>query len=183
MSGVPIIFMTGLSETDDIVRAFDAGGVDYLTKPIIVEEMLARIHAHIANARLTRSARAALDVSGRFLFAVSRAGAVVWATPRAQELLAEFQAGVTPGQRAPWASWFGDEALRGAPNVPPPETRIGDMRVVTGSGRRSFCSSSFPAIRPRPRRISAAGSASPSARARSCTGSPKERPIATSRRF
>jgi DNA-binding response OmpR family regulator len=51
MSGVPIIFMTGLSETDDIVRAFDAGGVDYLTKPIIVEEMLARIHAHIANAR------------------------------------------------------------------------------------------------------------------------------------
>ena len=130
MSGVPIIFMTGLSETNDIVRAFDAGGVDYLTKPIVVEEMLARIHAHIANARLTRSARAALDVSGRFLFAVSRAGAVVWATPRAQELLAEFQAGATPGQHAPWASWFGDDALRGAPNVPPPETRIGDMRVV-----------------------------------------------------
>jgi DNA-binding response OmpR family regulator/DNA-binding CsgD family transcriptional regulator len=132
MSGVPIIFMTGLSETDDIVRAFEAGGVDYLTKPIVVEEMLARIHAHIANARLTRSARAALDVSGRFLFAVSRAGAVVWATPRAQELLAELQAGGTPGQHAPWASWFGDDAPHrgGAPNVSPPETRIGDMRVV-----------------------------------------------------
>jgi DNA-binding CsgD family transcriptional regulator len=44
---------------------------------------------HLANARLTQSARAALDVSGRFLFAVSRQGKIMWATPQAQKLLAD----------------------------------------------------------------------------------------------
>ena len=68
---VPIIFMTGLAETEHIVRGLEAGGVDYVTKPIAVEEMLARIRVHLANARLTQSARAALDVSGRYLLAVN----------------------------------------------------------------------------------------------------------------
>src|SRR6476469_2790400 len=40
---VPIIFMTGLAETEHIVRGLEAGGVDYVTIPIAVEEMLARI--------------------------------------------------------------------------------------------------------------------------------------------
>ena len=62
----PIIFMTGLAETEHIVRGLEAGGVDYVTKPIVIEEMLARIRVHLANARLTQSARAALDVSGRY---------------------------------------------------------------------------------------------------------------------
>src|SRR5512141_140303 len=86
---VPIIFMTGLAETEHIVRGLEAGGVDYVTKPIAVEEMLARIRVHLGNARLTQSARAALDVSGRFLFAVNRQGKVRWATPQAQKLLAD----------------------------------------------------------------------------------------------
>jgi DNA-binding CsgD family transcriptional regulator len=60
-----------------------------VTKPIVIEEMLARIRVHLANARLTQSARAALDVSGRFLLAVSRQGKIMWATPQAQKLLAE----------------------------------------------------------------------------------------------
>src|SRR5580698_5520671 len=65
LSNVPVIFMTGLAETEHIVRGLEAGGVDYVTKPIVIEEMLARIRVHLANARLTQSARAALDVSGR----------------------------------------------------------------------------------------------------------------------
>src|ERR1700726_2511176 len=89
LSNVPVIFMTGLAETEHIVRGLEAGGVDYVTKPIIIEEMLARIRVHLANARLTQSARAALDVSGRFLLAVSRQGKIVWATPQAQKLLSE----------------------------------------------------------------------------------------------
>lgn len=84
---VPIIFMTGLAETEHIVRGLEAGGVDYVTKPIAVEEMLARIRVHLANARLTQSARAALDVSGRYLLAVNGQGKVLWATPQAQKLL------------------------------------------------------------------------------------------------
>ncbi|TPQ42566.1 DNA-binding response regulator [Bradyrhizobium guangdongense] len=89
LDNVPVIFMTGLAETEHIVRGLEAGGVDYVTKPIVIEEMLARIRVHLANARLTQSARAALDVSGRFLFAVSKQGKVLWATPQAQKLLAD----------------------------------------------------------------------------------------------
>lgn len=86
---VPIIFMTGLAETEHIVRGLEAGGVDYVTKPIAVEEMLARIRVHLANARLTQSARAALDVSGRYLLAVNGLGKIMWATPQAQKLLSD----------------------------------------------------------------------------------------------
>jgi DNA-binding NarL/FixJ family response regulator len=84
---VPIIFMTGLAETEHIVRGLEAGGVDYVTKPIVVEVMIARIRVHLANARLTQSARAALDVSGRYLLAVNGHGKIMWATPQAQKLL------------------------------------------------------------------------------------------------
>src|SRR5712671_6539894 len=93
LSNVPIIFMTGLAETEHIVRGLEAGGVDYVTKPIVVEEMIARIRVHLANARLTQSARAALDVSGRFLLAVNRQGNILWATPQAQKLLSDNLAG------------------------------------------------------------------------------------------
>ncbi|MEY9180261.1 DNA-binding NarL/FixJ family response regulator [Bradyrhizobium sp. USDA 326] len=89
LANVPVIFMTGLAETEHIVRGLEAGGVDYVTKPIVIEEMLARIRVHLGNARLTQSARAALDVSGRFLFAVNRQGNVLWATPQAQKLLSD----------------------------------------------------------------------------------------------
>jgi len=89
LSNVPVIFMTGLAETEHIVRGLEAGGVDYVTKPIVIEEMLARIRVHLANARLTQSARAALDVSGRYLLAVNRQGKVMWATPQAQKLLTD----------------------------------------------------------------------------------------------
>jgi DNA-binding response OmpR family regulator/DNA-binding CsgD family transcriptional regulator len=87
LANVPIIFMTGLAETEHIVRGLEAGGVDYVAKPIVVEEMLARIRVHLANARMTQSARAALDVSGRYLLAVSGQGRILWATPQAQKLL------------------------------------------------------------------------------------------------
>ncbi|HWZ05288.1 MAG TPA: response regulator transcription factor [Bradyrhizobium sp.] len=108
LSNVPVIFMTGLAETEHIVSGLEAGGVDYVTKPIIIEEMLARIRVHLANARLTQSARAALDVSGRFLLAVSRHGKMMWATPQAQRLLSEnLPAGmddefVLPGPMLQW---------------------------------------------------------------------------------
>jgi DNA-binding NarL/FixJ family response regulator len=95
LSHVPIIFMTGLSETEDIIKGLNAGGVDYVTKPIVPDELLARIRVHLANARIAQSARAALDASGRFLLAANRAGRILWSTPQATRLLStvftEFQ--------------------------------------------------------------------------------------------
>jgi DNA-binding NarL/FixJ family response regulator len=87
LAHVPVIFMTGLSETGDIIKGLNAGGVDYVTKPIVPEELLARIRVHLANARLARSAYTALDVSGRFLLAASLEGKLLWCTPQAASLL------------------------------------------------------------------------------------------------
>ena len=44
---IPIIFITALSDTRDVVTAFKAGGVDYITKPFVKEEVQARIKVHI----------------------------------------------------------------------------------------------------------------------------------------
>ncbi len=134
LDNVPIIFMTGLAETEHIVHGLEAGGVDYVAKPIVVEEMLARIRVHLANARMTQSARAALDVSGRYLLAVNSKGRLMWATPQAQKLLSDTlsgnadedfalpepmtqwldqaQKGKTGAKTATMASFPGNEALR-----------------------------------------------------------------------
>jgi DNA-binding response OmpR family regulator/DNA-binding CsgD family transcriptional regulator len=86
---LPVIFITGLSETEHVVEGLRAGGVDYVTKPIVLEELVARVRVHLANARYAESARTALDVAGRSLFAVDTgAGKVLWRTPQAAELMA-----------------------------------------------------------------------------------------------
>ena len=48
---IPIIFMTGLTETEHVIKAFAAGGVDYVTKPIRAQEVLARMSVHMRSAR------------------------------------------------------------------------------------------------------------------------------------
>lgn len=88
LADVPVIFMTGLRETDRIIEGLEAGGVDYVTKPVIIEELLARIRVHVGNARMSRSARAALDTTGRYLFATDSTGRLLWSTPQASKLLA-----------------------------------------------------------------------------------------------
>jgi DNA-binding response OmpR family regulator len=87
LAHVPIIFMTGLTDTAHIVEGLEAGGVDYVTKPIVPGELLARIRVHLTNARMAQSARTALDAFGRFLLAVDGAGKVLWCTPQAAKLL------------------------------------------------------------------------------------------------
>jgi len=47
LADIPVIFISAASDTDDKVRAFDEGGVDYITKPFQKEEVLARIRTHI----------------------------------------------------------------------------------------------------------------------------------------
>jgi DNA-binding NarL/FixJ family response regulator len=86
---VPVLFMTGLSDTEHIIEGLEAGGVDYVTKPIVPGELLARIRVHLANARIAHSARTALDAFGRFLLATSRTGSVLWCTPQAAKLLGD----------------------------------------------------------------------------------------------
>lgn len=110
LTHVPVIFMTGLSETEDIVKGLEAGGVDYVTKPIVPDELLARIRVHLGNARRAHGANTALDTLGRYLLAADRAGKILWSTPQAARLLtAAFRQFGRPGFALPREAqqWLG----------------------------------------------------------------------------
>jgi DNA-binding response OmpR family regulator/DNA-binding CsgD family transcriptional regulator len=103
---IPIVFMTGLTETEHVVAAFAAGGTDYVTKPIRPAEVLARIAAHVTNARQMRQARTALDAFGQATIAVRAADSrIVWQTPLARNLLNAYFANpetVAPEELLDW---------------------------------------------------------------------------------
>jgi PAS domain S-box-containing protein len=54
LSELPVIFMSALHETFDKLNAFDSGAVDYITKPLNPEELLARIRTHLSIAFLQK---------------------------------------------------------------------------------------------------------------------------------
>ncbi|THU04480.1 response regulator transcription factor [Lampropedia puyangensis] len=80
---IPVLFMTGLADTPDIVRGFESGGVDYVVKPIRIEEVLARLARHTHNARMARMAREAVDVAGMGVLIMDHMGHIVWQSPTA----------------------------------------------------------------------------------------------------
>nr|WP_256528552.1 response regulator [Limnofasciculus baicalensis] len=55
---IPIIFISALTEVLDKVKAFAIGGVDYITKPFQVEEVLARIETHLTMRKLQQQLQA-----------------------------------------------------------------------------------------------------------------------------
>lgn len=88
---IPIIFMTGLTEAEHVVTAFDAGGNDYVTKPIRPPEVLARISSQVHNARRLQQTTHALDTFGQGMMAVRpQDGWIVWRTPLARRLLEKY---------------------------------------------------------------------------------------------
>jgi DNA-binding NarL/FixJ family response regulator len=124
LAAVPIVFMTGLTESEDVVRGLEAGGVDYVTKPLQLAEVVARIRVHLTGARRTRSAQAALDTAGRYLLATDTEGALVWATPQAAALLAG-----SGGGDGVACAWVPDWLAEAAEPVP------GQIAAAVGEGR------------------------------------------------
>ncbi|MBN8546721.1 MAG: response regulator [Ignavibacteria bacterium] len=55
---IPIIFLTALTDTIDKIKGFQAGGVDYVTKPINFDELNARINAHLTLVKQHRELKA-----------------------------------------------------------------------------------------------------------------------------
>jgi len=107
-SHIPLIFMTGLSETEHVVAAFEAGSVDYIVKPIRPREVMARIAAHMAGARQARQARNALDAFGHASLTIRVSdGRVLWQTPLARKLLQTYfdtPESVAPKELAEWVA-------------------------------------------------------------------------------
>lgn len=123
---IPVIFMTGLTDPDHVVAALSTGGVDYVRKPIVIEELLARIRVHLANARTTYRSRLALGLAGRSLVAIRGDGSVVWCTPQAEALFVAVDPAWTPDRGVL------PDALRAAalglaasdPSLPPASLRL-----------------------------------------------------------
>jgi DNA-binding response OmpR family regulator/DNA-binding CsgD family transcriptional regulator len=84
---VPVIFMTGLSDPDHVVAGFAAGGVDYVTKPLSLAVLAARMRVHVANARTTRGAMSVVDGARERLITTDAGGAILLSSPQAQALL------------------------------------------------------------------------------------------------
>ncbi len=58
---IPVIFISSLGEPDDKVKAFDAGGIDYVTMPFEKKEVLARVGSHIDLHRMRRRLEELVD--------------------------------------------------------------------------------------------------------------------------
>jgi DNA-binding response OmpR family regulator/DNA-binding CsgD family transcriptional regulator len=119
---IPIIFMTGLTETEHLVAALDAGGVDYVTKPIKPKEVLARMGVHMQGARLARQARNALDAFGYASITVRPSdGRLMWQTPLARDLLLAYYGTSAPETPAPLLAWLRRHLHEAARNIEPPK--------------------------------------------------------------
>lgn len=99
---LPIIFMTGSGDDGHVVKALSSGGVDFITKPVVLDHLFARMRVHLANARRARSARNALDRTGRKFVACAANGTILWATPQACELLRGAGLRSETEARLPW---------------------------------------------------------------------------------
>lgn len=106
---IPVIFMTGLTDVEHVTMAFDAGGVDYVTKPVRPAEVLARLRAHIQNATKMQQATSALDAFGQATIAILPADKrLIWQTPLAKHYLQQY-----------FGEWAAKEAGNSAPGLPP----------------------------------------------------------------
>lgn len=85
-SDLPVIFMTGLGGTDHVVRGFEVGGNDYVTKPVSTAEVVARLNAHTRTARLARATREAANAHAQALLAFA-GGWLHWMNDAARALL------------------------------------------------------------------------------------------------
>ena len=97
-SHIPVIFMTGMSDTENVVEGFACGGVDYVVKPLRAQEVVARLHTHVRNARITRLAREAVDVAGLGVVFVDALGRIAWRSPQAAAWLDTLDSAAPPGQ-------------------------------------------------------------------------------------
>ncbi|MFC5523132.1 response regulator transcription factor [Polaromonas jejuensis] len=141
---IPIIFMTGLTETEYLVAALEAGGVDYVTKPIKPKEVMARMGVHLQGARRARQearqagqARNALDAFGYASITVRMNGMgdgkLIWQTPLARDLLMRYYGTSAPQTPEPVLQWLRRHLAEAGRQIEPPR-----LAVEQGPRRLTF---------------------------------------------
>ncbi|VFR35975.1 Two-component response regulator [plant metagenome] len=87
---VPVVFMTGLAEPQHVVRGFEAGGIDYVTKPLDTGVVLARLGAHLRSHRVMAAAEDAIDAVASAVIVLDARGHAIWMTASARGWLAAY---------------------------------------------------------------------------------------------
>lgn len=139
---VPVMFMTGLTETEHVVKGFEAGGLDYVTKPIQPAEVLARVATHIRNARMMAQAAHAIDAVSHAAIALRADGMPLWRTDRAAEWLGAYfpDEAATPGMLpATVRQWLQQELASDDEAQPMDVPGDGHSLRLTLSRRRHEC--------------------------------------------
>ena len=132
-SHVPVIFMTGLSDTEQILQGFASGGVDYVVKPLRIPEVLARLATHVRNAQAARLAREAVDVAGMGVLMLDAQGRAAWRSPQATQWLEQAFAPEGLGGDAA-RQWLRSAALGTPTSLPLPGTQALTARHLGESG-------------------------------------------------
>ncbi len=85
---IPVIFMTGLTESEHVVAGFSAGGIDYVTKPLNPTEVIARLETHLGTARRMSQTQSALDAFGQAAIAfLPGTTKIIWQSPLSKQLI------------------------------------------------------------------------------------------------
>jgi phosphoserine phosphatase RsbU/P len=122
LSGIPVIFISALTEQLDKVKAFAIGGVDYITKPFQIEELHARVETHLKLRRLQIELE---DANARLAKANGRMSRDLKAAAKIQETFLPREVAHVPGIDFAWVYRPCDELAGDGLNVIP----LGDGNV------------------------------------------------------
>lgn len=126
---IPIIFMTGLNELDDLLKGFDEGAVDYIVKPIRPPEVLARVNAQLSQSRNLKRVEDTLMHIAFAVLTFDAAGRLTWLTPTATTVLNESYPEIYSEERA----------VRIADRLPQPIlNQLGDLSSTAPSEERTI---------------------------------------------
>lgn len=108
---IPVIFMTGLTETEHVVRGFEVGGNDYVIKPLQPREVIVRIVAQLRNASQISLANTASEASAHAVIVLDRQGLPLWQTSKALAWMEQYFAQRDTGALPPLLSGWIDAHL------------------------------------------------------------------------
>ncbi|MBC7499785.1 MAG: response regulator transcription factor [Herminiimonas sp.] len=142
---VPVIFMTGLSETEHVVQGFAVGGNDYVIKPLQPREVIARIESHLRSASLISLAAAASEAAAHAVVVLDRNGLSIWQTGKAVDWIVRYFPApdrtqfVLPSPLRQWIDAHLSSAVEDAGSVPPLSVtnRGAELRIWFAKGERS----------------------------------------------
>jgi phosphoserine phosphatase RsbU/P len=122
LKGIPVIFISALTEQLDKVKAFAIGGVDYITKPFQMEELHARVETHLKLRRLQTELE---ETNARLAFANGRMSRDLKAAAKIQETFLPREVPRVPGTDFAWVYRPCDELAGDGLNVIP----LGDGKL------------------------------------------------------